>query len=264
MHGDDAPFFETADRSDILIGYLKRKHPDVSEEMWKRHIRGNRVHLSGRPEQDGDALIAEGDTIEFVGSSTGGLIEALAQAAGLTPEELAPRLADFLADREDEVFNGATYRDLVAFDRTNLPMSSRTWACLVARIREEPALSDTGADYPILIAAAHVLGPVLVIHSGPTVGLRFHAEDASRSPEAAEGETGYVLAAHPPPGEGWLTLALLEGDHYAFCPLDKMKVTELKKMLDSCEQHGQPNRCARLPLPLRSLLPPRQTPNAPS
>lgn len=194
---------------------------------------GRRVYLNGRSEHNGETPTAEGDTIDFVGTSTGGLIDALALATHLAPREVSQQLADFLETREDELFNGAVLHKLVIWDRTNLPVNNRTWASLVQRIRDEPMLSDTGTDHLCLVAAAHVFGPVLLMHSGPTKALRFVAEDSFCSPSAMDSKKGYVLAAHPPPGENWIKLALLEGDHYVFCPPAKMAISELKQKLDS-------------------------------
>ena len=91
-------------------------------------------------------------------------------------------------------------------------------------------LTDTGADYLLLVAAAHVFGPVLVFDVQTSCAARFVAADRIARGGSCK---GYVHASQIPAGsEGWIWIGLLKGRHFVHCRSKALQSDELVMMCD--------------------------------
>uniref|UniRef100_A0A7S4BU80 SecA family profile domain-containing protein n=2 Tax=Chrysotila carterae TaxID=13221 RepID=A0A7S4BU80_CHRCT len=226
---DDSCFDET------LISWLSEQQPRTPKGSWNAFLKAGRVHVNGAVELDGKRELEPGMIIDFAGESVGSVVAAVATAVGSTTAELVSGLASHLKPNENKRFNGIAYTDLVDWDRVSLASSSRTWESLIQRLVDTAMEKDTGADHLLLAAAAHVTKrPLLLWHSELQMAIRFITDDTDRG-SSSETSFGFDPEAHPPPGEAWIKLALVEGDHYVYTQPVTLEADTLVKLLEEDE-----------------------------
>lgn len=133
------------------------------------------------------------------------------------------KLAHWLEPREKELSH------FVDWDRLQ-PSAAESWLALISYVRESHAfLSETGADWLLLVAAAEVLGPVVVLHEGTSRAVRFVSYDTAHAAGKQEFER---TARLPAASEAWIRLGLLRGGHFVHCRTKTLKCEVLRRMLD--------------------------------
>ena len=110
------------------------------------------------------------------------------------------------------VFHGMRLCDLVDPDSLSPSVAEGGWPEIVRHIRDsDGVLRETGADWLIYIAAAHVLGPIMVFHAGGQRAIRFDASDGDASGEAADLYSPSLL---PAGSETWTRIGLLGNGYF--------------------------------------------------
>ena len=189
-------------------------------EHWEALAAAEHVRLHRRDEPDLavhslDQEMRRDDKLEFEGAtkSQGCILGAISRSStvGRQASEIAKPLVDWLGPRAEFVFCGTKLRDLVRWG--SLPPNLQTgggWTELLARIVENSSyLPFTGADWVLLVATAHVYGPVCVFDVGTQHAVRFVAADGEGS------QRGFVLDAQlPAASESWIRLGRLPGGHF--------------------------------------------------
>ena len=215
----------TEDVERILRERHEEFHPQepFSPDAWRAHIASRRVLLDGAPISSHELQMARGQKLEFVGATTAEGCVLRAIAGGRDASDVAKALAKWLTPRADFIFCGSMLKDLVRWNQ--LPPSASGWSELIALLEESaPFLHYTGADWLLLIAAAHVFGPISIFHTSARRGIRFVAEDA------------YAHAAQLPASSGvWIRLGVLDNGHFVRCRSKQVKAQELLHMLDEIE-----------------------------
>ena len=215
----------TEDVERILRERHEEFHPQepFSPDAWRAHIASRRVLLDGAPISSHEMGMARGQKLEFVGATIAEGCVLRAIAGGRDASDVAKALAKWLTPRAEFVFCGSMLQDLVRWNQ--LPPSASGWSELIALLLESATyLHYTGADWLLLIAAAHVYGPVSIFHTSARRGIRFVAEDA------------YALAAQLPASSGvWIRLGVLDNGHFVRCRSKRVKAQELLHMLDEIE-----------------------------
>jgi hypothetical protein len=217
------------DSTEDVERILRERHEEFlpqepfSPDAWRAHIASRRVLLDGAPISSHEMEMARGQKLEFVGATIAEGCVLRAIAGGRDASDVAKALAKWLTPRADFVFCGSMLQDLVRWNQ--LPPSASGWSELIALLLESATyLHYTGADWLLLIAAAHVYGPVSIFHTSARRGIRFVAEDA------------YALAAQLPASSGvWIRLGVLDNGHFVRCRSKRVKAQELLHMLDEIE-----------------------------
>ena len=212
--------------------------PDFPADVYGSHAAAGRLQLNDIAVNSLEQEMRRGDTLEFFGAtrSKGCILKAIAESLELNGSstsgtEIASNLASWLAEesRPDYVFCGMKLRDLINWDRLP-PSMDRGWEGLIAHINESSQyLPDTGADWLLLVATAHVYGPVIVFHAGAARAVRFVAADG------ADGR-GYRDSAHlPAASESWIRLGLLPGGYFVTCRSKLLTAEVMLDVLDTME-----------------------------
>jgi uncharacterized protein YegL len=229
--GENIGEYET---ESVLDEVIKAKHDEqychrpFDRDVWLQRFARGRVKLDGQIATP-DAEMTAGQTLHFIGDSDGDVLGVLAQhahgdSAEASRKETAQKLVKFMEPQEEKLV------DLVEWDR--LPVTVTTWAKLMEHLCESCRyLADTGADYLLLVAAAHVLGPVLVFHVQSARAVRFVVAD--RIPREGD-RRGYAHASQlPAGGKGWIRIGLLKGRHFVHCRSKALQCEELLMMCDA-------------------------------
>ena len=132
------------------------------------------------------------------------------------------------------------------------PSAAGIWVDLVSHIRGNHSfLADTGADWALVTAYAHVYGPALVFHAGTSRAVRFVAAD---HPSVGGGKGRYARSCQLPAAPAsWLVLGLLDNGHFVRCRPKGLKIETLRSRLGAGSMLPLTDTCYRLSTTPRSL-----------